>query len=108
MELEPSAAETGLSKSSLRRYEALGLISPGRIDFGDTWVRVYTLEQIALLKEVKLLIDQGYRFRAAFERAAEDMANRIAGPVACIVRDRLYRFAEAMRRAKHRASRLVG
>jgi DNA-binding transcriptional MerR regulator len=66
--------ETGLSKSSLRRYESLGFISPGRIDFGNTWVRVYSREQVALLKEVKRLIDQGYRSRSAFERAGEDIA----------------------------------
>jgi DNA-binding transcriptional MerR regulator len=65
--------ETGLSKSSLRRYESLGFISPGRIDFGDTWVRVYSREQAALLKEVKRLIDRGYRARAAFDMADKEV-----------------------------------
>jgi DNA-binding transcriptional MerR regulator len=68
------SAETGLSKSSLRRYESLGLISPGRIDFGDTWVRGYTREQVAVLKEVKRLIDHGYRSRVAFELAEENLS----------------------------------
>ena len=67
------SAETGLSKSSLRRYEALGLVSPGRIDFGDTWVRVYSPEQVAVLKKVKRLIDQGYRSRAAFDKTTAEL-----------------------------------
>jgi DNA-binding transcriptional MerR regulator len=65
------SAETSLSKSSLRRYESLGLISPGRIDFGDTWVRVYSRDQVDLLKRVKTLMDRGYKSRAAFEKASE-------------------------------------
>ena len=63
--------EIGIHPSSLRRWEAMGLIAPGRVDFGETWVRIYSEEDIALLKRVKQLMDEGYRLRAAFERAGQ-------------------------------------
>jgi hypothetical protein len=61
--------ETGIHASSLRRWESLGFIAPGRISFGETWVRVYSDVDVALLKRVKGLMDEGYKLRAAFERA---------------------------------------
>ncbi|MGO9119703.1 MAG: MerR family transcriptional regulator [Desulfomonilaceae bacterium] len=64
--------ETGIHPSSLRRWESLGFIAPGRISFGETWVRVYSEEEMELLKRVKRLIDEGFRLRAAFEKAAEE------------------------------------
>ena len=67
------AKETGIHPSSLRRWEAMGLILPGRVDFGDTWARIYEEDEIALLKRVKELMDEGYRLRAAFEKAEEEM-----------------------------------
>jgi len=60
--------ETGVHPSSLRRWEALGFIAPGRISFGETWVRVYSDEDVELLKRVKRLMDEGYKLRAAFDR----------------------------------------
>lgn len=65
--------ETGIHPSSLRRWESLGLIAPGRIVFGETWVRVYSDQELALLKRVKELIDEGYRVRPAFDKATEDL-----------------------------------
>jgi len=64
------AKETGIHPSSLRRWESLGLIAPGRISFGETWVRVYSDEDVELLKRVKGLMDEGYKLRAAFERVS--------------------------------------
>ncbi len=63
--------ETGIHPSSLRRWESLGFIAPGRISFGETWVRVYSDQEVELLKRVKTLIDEGYKVRAAFERIEE-------------------------------------
>ncbi len=63
--------ETGIHPSSLRRWEALGFIAPGRISFGETWVRVYSDQDVELLKQVKKLMDEGYKLRAAFERVSE-------------------------------------
>jgi hypothetical protein len=61
--------ETGIHPSSLRRWEALGFIAPGRVSFGETLVRVYSDEDVELLKQVKRLMDEGYKLRAAFEKA---------------------------------------
>jgi hypothetical protein len=61
--------ETGIHPSCLRRWEALGFITPGRISFGETWVRVYSDEDMELLQRVKRLLDEGYKLRAAFEKA---------------------------------------
>jgi hypothetical protein len=60
--------ETGIHPSSLRRWEAMGFIAPGRISFGETWVRVYSDEDVELLKRVKRLMDEGYKLRAAFAK----------------------------------------
>lgn len=65
--------ETGIHPSSLRRWEAQGLITPGRVDFGSTWVRIYTDAEVELLRRVKALMDEGYRVRAAFEKAEQAM-----------------------------------
>ena len=59
-----------MNTSSLRRWESLGLIAPERISFGETWVRVYSYEDVELLKRVKRLMDEEYRLGAAFERAS--------------------------------------
>jgi DNA-binding transcriptional MerR regulator len=64
--------ETGIHPSSLRRWEGMGIIAPGRISFGETWVRVYSDEEVVLLKHVKELLDEGYKLRRAFEKATED------------------------------------
>jgi len=64
--------ETGIHPSSLRRWEALGFIAPGRISFGETWVRVYSDEDVELLKRAKRLMDEGYKLRAAFERVGNE------------------------------------
>jgi DNA-binding transcriptional MerR regulator len=66
--------ETGIHPSSLRRWESIGLIAPGRIAFGETWMRVYSDEDVELLKQVRRLMDQGYRLQWAFEKATEDIA----------------------------------
>ncbi len=66
--------ETGIHPSSLRRWESLGFIAPGRISFGETWVRVYSDDEVELLKQVKRLMDEGYKLRAAFEQVEQDSA----------------------------------
>jgi len=65
--------ETGIHPPSLRRWESIGLIAPGRIVFGKTWMRVYLDEDVELLEQVKRLMDQGYKLRWAFEKALEDL-----------------------------------
>lgn len=64
--------ETGIHTSSLRRWESIGLMAPSRISFGDTWVRVYSDEEVQMLKRVKRLMDEGYRLHWAFEKARNE------------------------------------
>jgi hypothetical protein len=64
--------ETGIHPSSLRRWEALGLIAPSRIFFGETAVRIYCDEDVEMLKKVKTLLDEGYKLRAAFDRVENE------------------------------------
>ncbi len=66
------AKETQIHPSTLRRWESLGLITPGRILLGENMVRVYSDEETQLLKGVKELMNQGYRLRAAFAIANEE------------------------------------
>ncbi len=65
--------ETGIHPSSLRRWETMGFIAPGRIDFGRHWIRIYQDWEIDHLKRVKDYLDDGYTLRGAFDKAREDM-----------------------------------
>jgi DNA-binding transcriptional MerR regulator len=67
------ARETGIHPSSLRRWESLGFIAPSRISFGWTWVRVYLDHEVELLKQVKLMLEEGYKLRRAFEKVTDDI-----------------------------------
>jgi DNA-binding transcriptional MerR regulator len=64
--------ETGVHESSLRRWESMGLIRPGRVDLGKTTVRVFTKEDIDLFRKVKDLMDSGIKIRTAFEWVRAD------------------------------------
>jgi len=61
--------ETGIHESSLRRWESMGLICPGRVDLGKTTVRVYTADEMSLLGRAKELMDGGYKLRKALKIA---------------------------------------
>jgi DNA-binding transcriptional MerR regulator len=61
--------ETGIHESSLRRWESMGLITPARVDLGKTTVRVYTTDDVTLLRRAKELMDGGYQVRKAVEIA---------------------------------------
>lgn len=61
--------ETGIHESSLRRWEEMGLIDPARVDLGKTTVRVYTGDEVAVLRRAKELMDGGYKLRKALEIA---------------------------------------
>jgi len=64
---------TGIHPSSLRRWESVGLIAANRIAFGKTWMRVYSDEDVELLKQVRRFMDQGYKLKWAFEKARDAM-----------------------------------
>lgn len=78
--------QTGIHESSLRRSDDMGLITPGRIQFGTSRVRMYTEDELKLLCRVKELIDSGFQLRKAVEIA------RVEAEVEA--EDRGYRNAE--------------
>lgn len=65
--------ETGINPSSLRRWESMGLIEVSRLDFGETWVRIFTDEDVEFLKAVKRLMNEGMKLRPAFAKAREEL-----------------------------------
>jgi MerR family transcriptional regulator, heat shock protein HspR len=69
--------ETGVHQSSLRRWEDIGLITPERIEVGRTTVRVFSAQDVDLLKRVKGLLDEGITLRTAFQwvRTSEQHSN---------------------------------
>jgi len=73
MGISEVAEETGIHASSLRRWESLGFIARDRVSFRNTWVRLYSIKDIELLKRVKELMDAGYRLRPAFDRARQEI-----------------------------------
>ncbi len=71
--------ETGIHPSSLRRWENLGLLRPRRLDCGGQSIRVYFEDDVALLKTVKALLDEGYKLTPAFRKAKEQFTNSNTG-----------------------------
>lgn len=62
------ADRTGISEQLIRKWESrYQMIQPKRLDNG---YRVYTLEDILMLKEVKLLRDKGYSIKSAIHEAS--------------------------------------
>jgi len=49
-----------------------GVHSPRTHIVRETWVRVYSDEDMGVLKRVKKLMDEGYKLRAAFERVVNE------------------------------------
>ncbi len=61
------AKKTGITESTLRRWESMGYFNSDRADLGNTEMRTYSDEHLDLLQRAKNLIDDGMRVRAAFE-----------------------------------------
>ena len=66
------AEATGIHPSSLRRWESMGLIATDRIAFGQTWMRVFSDDDLELLKQVKRYMDEGYKLQWAFGKARNE------------------------------------
>jgi len=66
-----AAHATGITESTLRRWEAMGLFTSERVCMGNADVRIYSAELVDLLKRVRNLIDSGMQLRAAFDCLAE-------------------------------------
>jgi DNA-binding transcriptional MerR regulator len=65
--INATAKETGITESTLRRWEATGFFSSERVCVGNNEVRIYSAELVDFLKRIKNLIEAGMRVRAAFE-----------------------------------------
>lgn len=61
------AKKLGISESSLRRWESMNFFHSERVCLGNTEIRIYSDDDIDLLRRVKDLISAGMRVRAAFK-----------------------------------------
>jgi DNA-binding transcriptional MerR regulator len=64
--INATAKATGITESTLRRWEATGFFTSERVSMGNTGVRIYSTALVDFLKRIKNLIDSGMRVRAAF------------------------------------------
>ncbi len=65
--INATAHQTGITESTLRRWEANGFFTADRVFLGDNEMRIYSDELVDLLRRVKNLIEDGLRLSAAFE-----------------------------------------
>ena len=65
--INATAKATGITESTLRRWEGMGLFTADRVFLGGNEMRMYSDELVDFLKRVKNVIDSGLRVRAAFE-----------------------------------------
>lgn len=74
-----AAAISGLHAQTLRQYDRLGLVSPGRTSAGQ---RLYSMRDIELLQEVQRLSNQGVNLEGikrvlALEKEVERLQRRL-------------------------------
>ena len=65
--INATAHQTGITESTLRRWESMGFFTADRVFLGDYEMRMYSDQLVDLLRRVKNVIDDGLRLRAAFE-----------------------------------------
>lgn len=65
--INSTAHQTGITESTLRRWESMGFFTADRVFLGDNEMRMYSDQLVNLLRRVKNVIDSGLRIRAAFE-----------------------------------------
>lgn len=65
-----AAAAAGISLRQLYYWERLGLLRPKARRCGERLFRRYSERDLARLRRVKRLLDDGYRLQAAISRAA--------------------------------------
>lgn len=63
-----AAKEAGISLRQLNYWERIGIVTPRREVFGSREFRRYSPSDVALLRRVKGLIDEGYTLKAASKR----------------------------------------
>ena len=65
--INATARATGITESTLRRWEATGFFTSQRVCMGNAEVRIYSADLVDYLIRIKNLIDSGMRVRPAFE-----------------------------------------
>jgi DNA-binding transcriptional MerR regulator len=70
------AEELGIHESSLRRWEEWELIFPERVFMGKTSARIYSEDDVQILRRAKQLMDDGIELRAAFDAAYTGFAQQ--------------------------------
>ena len=70
--INATAKSTGITESTLRRWESMGFFTADRVFLGDNEMRMYSDQLVDLLRRVKNVIDSGMRVRAAFEFLNEE------------------------------------
>jgi DNA-binding transcriptional MerR regulator len=65
--INSTSKATGITGSTLRRWEAMGLFNSERVCMGNAEVRIYSAELVDFLRRVRNLIDSGMQLRAAFD-----------------------------------------
>ncbi len=70
--INAAAKSTGITESTLRRWESNGFFIADRVFLGDNEMRMYLEQLVDLLRRVKNVIDSGMRVRAAFDFLNEE------------------------------------
>jgi MerR family transcriptional regulator, heat shock protein HspR len=70
------ANELGVHDSSIRRWEERELIFPERVNMGRTSARIFSEDDLRILRRAKQLMDDGMELRAAFQAAYNDFAQQ--------------------------------
>jgi DNA-binding transcriptional MerR regulator len=67
--------ELGVHGSSLRRWEKWNFIFPARMRTGKATVRIFSEDDLTVLRRAKELMDDGMDLEAAFDSAYNDFMN---------------------------------
>jgi MerR family transcriptional regulator, heat shock protein HspR len=68
--------ELKIHESSIRRWEEWDLIFPERMQTGKAAVRIYSEDDLEVLRRAKQLMDGGLELRAAFDTAYDELVQQ--------------------------------
>ena len=69
----------GISSRQLYYWESLGAVDPEQSQYGNRFFRRYSDRDVAVLKEIKQLVDEGYVVSKAVTKITPSAGNRAAG-----------------------------
>ena len=68
--------ECKVSEKQLRYWQSAGYITPERVVCGDRTYRRYRESDVALIKEIKKMLDEGFNLASAVQRAKEHLGGQ--------------------------------